>query len=376
MHITRISLAVATAVIGAVGVSRSPSGRDATSPGTLVGTAPMAVARAAHTATALPDGRVLVAGGFATPGSPSGAELYDPTSSAFLPLPPMRTTRHSHTATLLPDGKVLLTGGYGAGNTTVASAELFDPSTLRFTPAGSLTEPRADHVAVLLQDGRVLIVGGLGPGWTFLASAELFDPSTGRSVRTGAMAVGRESHVGVRLNDGRVLVSGGHRGRRADIVLHASAEIFDPTTGRFTPTGAMGTRRHKHDAVMLPNGLVLVTGGSDERDNRGVYDSTELYDPATGRFRDGPRMQLGRYKHARSSVVMPNGTVLIGGGATQAEIYDPQRNRFTLVGGDVEMAGSFSAVAPLADGGALLTGGYGDDIGPRRAAWRYRPQKQ
>lgn len=341
--------------------------------GTLTSTVPMAVARSSHSATALPDGRVLVAGGFVTAGSPDGAELYDPASSRFEPLPPMRTTRHSHTATLLPDGRVLLTGGYGPGGTTLASAELFDPRTREFTSAGALTEPRADHVAVLLNDGRVLIVGGLGPGWTFLATAELYDPGTGQSTRTGAMATARESHVGVRLNDGRVLVIGGHRGRRADIVLHASAEVFDPSTGRFAPTGAMGTRRHKHDAVVLPSGQVLVTGGADERDNRGVYDSSELYDPATGTFREGPRMQRGRYKHARSSLVLPNGTVLIGGGATRAEVYDPQRNRFTLVDGTADMAGQFSAVAPLPDGGALITGGYGDGTGPRASAWRYRP---
>lgn len=373
MQINFIVPALAALAMGATAfLHDAPPLGDPTT-GTLTNTVPMAVARSSHSATALADGRVLVAGGFVTKGSPVGAELYDPTASRFEPLPAMHTTRHSHTATRLADGRVLLTGGYGAGNTTLASAEVFDPRTRRFTLAGSLTEPRADHVAVLLQDGRVLIVGGLGPGWTFLASAEIFDPSTGRSTRTGAMAVARESHVGVRLDDGRVLVIGGHRGRRADIVLHTSAEIFDPTTGRFTMTGAMGTRRHKHDAVLLPNGQVLVTGGADERDNRGVYDSSELYDPAAGRFRDGPRMQLGRYKHARSSVVMPNGTVLIGGGATRAEIYDPQRNRFTLVDGDAEMAGQFSAVAPLPDGGALITGGYGDGTGPRASAWRYRP---
>ena len=373
MQIAFLVPALAALAVGATAMMPHGTSPDTATSATLAATVPMSVARSAHSATALPDGRVLVAGGFVTRGTSVGAELYNPTTSTFTPLSPMVTTRHSHTATLLPDGTVLLTGGYGADNTTLASAELFDPRTQRFRPVGSLTGPRADHVAVLLPDGRVLIVGGLGPGWTFLASAELFDPRTGQSVPTGAMTVARGSHVGLRLDDGRVLVIGGHRGRRADIVLHASAELFDPTTGRFLPTGSMGTRRHKHDAVMLANGQVLVTGGADERDSRGVYDSSELYDPATGTFRDGPRMQHGRYKHARSSIVLPGGKVLIGGGAPRAEVYDPTRNVFALVPGRAVMAGSFSAVASLPDGGALITGGYGEDIGPRAAAWRYRP---
>lgn len=373
MHVSLSTVALAALAIGTASVASPAPPTGGASPGTLAAAANMRAARAAHTATALSDGRVLVAGGFVTKGSPAGAELFDPATSRFEALPPMRTTRHSHTATLLPDGRVLLTGGYGVGSATLASAELFDPGTRQFTSVGSLTEPRADHVAILLDDGRVLVVGGLGPGWTFLATAELFDPVTGRFARTGAMAVARQSHVGARLADGRVLVVGGHRGRRTEMVLYASAEVYDPATGRFQPTGALKTRRHKHDAVLLPDGRVLVTGGSDQRDYRGVYDSSELYDPVTGGFSDGPRMQRGRYKHARSSVVLPNGAVLIGGGAPRAEVYDPQRNQFTLVGARVEMAGQFAAVAPLPDGGALITGGYGNGTGPRASAWRYRP---
>jgi hypothetical protein len=366
-------LAIGTLTLGAAVMTHRAGIPVDRSSGTLTDAAPMAIARAAHTATALSDGRVLVAGGFTVQGSASGAEVYDPVTSRFAPLPPMRMTRHSHTATAMPDGRVLLAGGYGTGNTTLASAEWFDPVTGQFTPAGSLTEPRAGHVAVVLADGRVLFVGGVGPEWTFLASAEIFNPVTGTFARTGAMDVPRESHVGVRLDDGRVLVVGGHRGRRADIVLYASAEIYDPAVGRFAPTGPMRIPRHKHDAVTLKDGRVLVTGGSDERDNRGIHETSELYDPATGTFSDGGRLQRGRYKHAGSSLVLPNGMVLIGGGAPRAEVFDPRHKRYTLVGGPAEMAGQFAAVAPLPDGGALITGGYGKGTGPRAAAWRYQP---
>jgi hypothetical protein len=285
----------------------------------------------------------------------------------------MITTRHSHTATLLPDGKVLIAGGYGEGTTTLATAEVFDPARNSFAPAGSLLAARAGHIAVLLENGKVLVAGGLGPGWDFLSSAELYDPVTGRFSPTGSMTVARESHVAVRLLDGRALIVGGHRGRRAEITLHVSAEIYDPASGVFIRVGDMRIRRHKHDAVLLPDGQVLITAGSDERDDRGIYDSSELFDPKTGTFAAGRPMRLGRYKHAGSSLVLPSGLVLIAGGAPQAETYDPRSRTFSLVAGEARLAGQFSAVAKLKSGGVLITGGYGNGGGPRSSAWLYRP---
>jgi hypothetical protein len=333
----------------------------------------MSANRAAHTATALPDGRVLVAGGFTEKGSAKGAEVYESEAGRFSSLPPMLTTRHSHTATLLPDGKVLIAGGYGEGTTTLATAEMFDPATNAFAPTGSPVAPRAGHVAVLLGTGKVLIAGGLGPGWTFLSSAELYDPATDRFSPTGSLTVARESHVAVRLQDGRVLVAGGHNGPRGNLTLLASAEIYEPATGVFSRANDMRVRRHKHDGVLLPGGQVLITGGSDERDDRGVYNSSELFNPRTGSFTPGPPMRLGRYKHAGSSLLLPSGLVLVAGGAPQAELYDPRGNAFALVPGEPRMAGQFSAVASLKTGGALITGGYGNGGGPRSAAWLYRP---
>jgi hypothetical protein len=285
----------------------------------------------------------------------------------------MVTTRHSHTATLLRDGRVLIAGGYGEGTTPLAAAEIFDPATNAFAATGSLSAARAGQVAVLLEGGNVLLAGGVGPDWNFLSSAELYDPETGRFSQTGSMSAERESHVAVLLQDGRVLIAGGHRGRRADITLHASAEIYDPAARVFRRVGDMGMRRHKHDGVLLQDGQVLILAGSDERDDRGIYDSSELFDPKTATFSAGPAMKLGRYKHAGSSLMLSNGLVLIAGGAPQAETYDPRERAFVLVGGDARMAGQFSAVARLRDGGALITGGYGNGGGPRSSAWLYRP---
>lgn len=348
-------------------------GSEQSAAGTLVQAAAMGVERAAQTATALPDGRVLVVGGFAQKGSAQGAEAFVPGSGRFLPLGPMVIKRHSHTATLLPDGRVLIAGGYGESTTTLGGAELFDPATDTFAPTGSLLQPRAGHVAVLLDNGKVLVAGGLGAGWNFLSSAELYDPVSGRFLAAGMMTAARESHVAVLLPDGRVLIAGGHRGRRQRLTIQASAEIYDPATGTFSRVGDMGVRRHKHDAVLLPDGQVLVTGGSDEHDDHGSYDSTELFVPATGRFTEGPRMKLRRFKHAGSSLALPGGLVLIAGGAPQAEIYDPRTRTFSMVSGEARLAGHFSAAALLPSGGALITGGYGNGGGPRSSAWLYRP---
>ena len=342
--------------------------------GTLVAAGTMHSARAAHTATALPDGRVLLAGGLTDRENDlAGAEVYDPASERFSPTDPMHTPRQSHTATLLPDGKVLLAGGYDARGTYLSSAEIYDPARGTFTPAGTMQGARAGHVAVRLSDGRVLLAGGVGTGWTFLSSAEVYDPATGVFTPTGSMDLPRESHAAVRLADGRVLVVGGHRGRRADIELYTSAEVYDPATGTFSAAGEMTVRRHKHDAVLLADGRVLITGGTDERDHGGRYTSAEILDPHTGLAVRTGAMRLPRYKHAGTSVVLPDGRVLVAGGAPEAEVYDPQAGAFVLVAGEARMVGQFSAAAPLSDGRVLVTGGYGESRGPQASAWLYRP---
>ncbi len=341
---------------------------------TVVVAAAMRAERAAHTATTLLDGRVLVAGGFTNEDDGvSGAELYDPATARFTSLARMTTLRHSHTATRLASGKVLIVGGYGSGSTVLSAAELFDPVTNRFTPTGSMGTARAGHTAVALSDGRILIAGGVGLSWRFLSSAELYDPATGRFTPTGNMTVARESHAAVALEQGGVLVVGGHRGRRSDIVLYTSAERYDVAAGTFQRVGDMRVRRHKHDAVRLRDGRVLITGGTDERDMDGVYNSTELFDPTTATFSMGPAMVRPRYKHNGSALLLQDGTVLMAGGAAQAETYDPRTRTFTLVSGSNQLAGQFSAAAPIAGGGALITGGYGGGRGPRSSAWLFRP---
>jgi osmotically-inducible protein OsmY len=208
------------------------------------------------------------------------------------------------------------------------------------------------------------------------ASAEIYDPHTGTFAATAAMGEPREGHVAVRLGDGRVLVIGGHRGRGSEVVISRTAEIYDVAAGRFTPTGSMTTRRHKHDAVTLGDGLVLVLGGADERDNEGVYSSVEMFDPAKGTFQSRSPMRIGRYKHRGTSVALSNGKVLLAGGASMAEEYDPATGISEFVVGASQLAGQFSAVASLPGGRVLITGGYGSGRGPRADAWVFEPSSR
>lgn len=346
-----------------------------TASGITVSIQDMTIARAAHTATLLPNGKVLITGGFnADENNLSSTEIFDPKSNIFSPGAPMSFARQSHTATLLKNGKVLIAGGYGDGDVYLDRVELYDPLTGTFTPAEQMTIPRAGHIATLLKDGTVLIAGGTSTGWTFLASAEIYDPIKDIFTPTGDMSVAREAHIATLLKDGRVLITGGHNGRRAFITIYASAELYDPARGSFTPTsGTMLTRRHKHDAVALEDGRVLVVGGADEHDDRGQYTSTEIYDPQTSLFTMAANMNTSRYKFQGTSTLMKTGKVLLMGGASLTEIYDPEANTFLKVLDGVGKTRLFAAAASLPDGRVILTGGYGSDISASANAWIFQP---
>ena len=327
-------------------------------------------ARAAHTATTLRSGHVLIVGGMATGGTGlASVELFDPTQNAVHELGSLVEPRASHTATLLGDGRVLIAGGYNGEY--LASVEVFDPQSRRLRPAGSLVEARSGHTATLLPDGRVLLVGGVGRGWTFLRSAELYDPATGRSESVGSMNLPRESHTATLLADGRVVVIGGHNGRRQNMEVHASAEAFVPQARRFEPAGALATARHKHDAIRLVDGRVLVIGGAD-RSDRVQYGTTEIYDPRTESVQPGPTMANRRYKIAGTSVLLPSGQVLITSGARTAELLDLERGTFREIPGRFPEAYRFAAAALLPDGDVFIAGGYSDANKNAVGVWRFR----
>ena len=254
--------------------------------GTFGPTGSLATGRNLHTATLLLDGRVLIAGGDGR-GTQSldSAELYDPATGKFSPTGSMLGARAFHTATRLADGRVLLTGGTSdgwAGAKFLATAEIYDPTTGSFSATGPLADRRGSHTATLLADGRVLISGGTSDGSLSLASAEIYDPTTGTFSATGRMTQARTFQDSTLLFDGRVLVTGGDpAGWVYDGPFLDSAELYEPKTGIFSSTGSLTDTLTNHTATLLPDGRVLIAGGYN-----GTADvaAAEIYDPTTGRF--------------------------------------------------------------------------------------------
>jgi WD40 repeat protein len=122
---------------------------------------------------------------------------------AFTNTNPMTTARTAHTATLLPNGKVLVAAGFAYTDTYLSSAELYDPSTGTWTVTGALSKVRRWHTATLLPNGEVLVAAG------FNSNAELYDPATGTWTATGALSTNRHYHTATLLPNGKVLVVGG-----------------------------------------------------------------------------------------------------------------------------------------------------------------------
>ena len=305
-------------------------------PGVWTETGRLNIPRFEHTATLLQNGMVLAHGGgwrsyvngvFTDHGRLSSAELFNTATGKWALAPSAFYERFGHTATLLRNGKVLVVGGNATTNT-----ELFDPARGWFA-TGELNTPRAGgHAATALADGRVLVLGGEtdvdGPS-SRTTSAEIYDPATQAWTPTGSLGHVRYGASATLLLDGRVLVVGGAQ----------LAELFDPATGQWHFTA--GPSHSGGSTTLLKDGRVLFAGGNPDLPGS-VFSSrtVELLDPAQLTWRRVGFLNVGRGGH--TAILLSSGKVLVAGGTRRvpsskgtlplqsAELFDPTTLKWTL----------------------------------------------
>ena len=336
-----------------------------TAPG-FTSTGSMSVGRRYHTATLLRDGRVLVVGGANASGPLRTAEIYDPATGLFTPTGSMTTPRQNHSACLLLDGRVLIAGGATTFvGVATATAEVFDPGTGLFTPTlNDMPAARFDFVARTLPDGTVLVAGGYvrSPTEVYLASAATYSPTTNTFTAAGVLATSRGGPTGVLLQNGTVLVAGGKSGA----VYLSSAETYDPATRTFSVADSMVGARAANSVTMLEvtgsppaaAGSTLFAGGFT-----GFYlDTATLYDPSLGTF--SATSTMGTSRGYQTSSLLPNGQVLVTGGTNgavvlaTAEFFVPTSGTFVPATGQNMTSPRWTHTATeLQDGRVLVVGG-------------------
>ena len=327
----------------------------------------------AHSATALQDGRVLVAGGYYREGSKADEAmadtfLFNPKANTFKPAGKLKVARAHHRAVLLKDGRVLVFGGRQSTYKVLDSAELFDPKKGTWSPGGTMSTPRTSHTVVLLQDGNVLTVGGVDTKvWAPLKSLEVFKPGANAWTVLGlALGKGHALASATLLNSGKVLIAGGYDGtawldtvitfdavagglavqqtklseRRCDHTATRTAdgrvlivggtcgtgctlkgnELYNPTTGKVTSASHSGPTPHLHAATRLADGRVLITGGITDK----VMSKVVVYSAVgAGSWTSLPAMKYARAGH--TATLLPDGSVLVVGGHTKVMVKQAER---------------------------------------------------
>ncbi len=296
--------------------------------------------RGGHTVTKLQNGKVLICGGAdAALTVYAGGELYDPVTDSFSATGAMVSARAAHTATLLPDGRVLIVGGttdvsdaLAGAQHALKSCEIYDPLNNSFSAGPNLARPHVAHTAVGLANGDVLIGGG-GTYTTIIGikipaidnHAQGFTFSTLAWTAEVTMKAARAGASGVLLADGRALFAGGIGGSITSPNNLASAEAFDPVTGKWSSVGSMSLGRSGMPMVVLPGtNQVLVAGGATGTSVTTPVptDVVELFDPVAGLF--ALKSPLPEPRAGSAAIVLPSNHAALFGGvgtATAAAIY-------------------------------------------------------
>jgi N-acetylneuraminic acid mutarotase len=320
-------------------------------------------ARSSHTATLLPDGRVLVAGGLQNDWDDddenerrvlASVELFDPATEAWSPGPAMHTRREEHSATLLRDGRVLVVGGHNAagGYRVLASAEVFDPGTNVWTPLGDSIGASGRNSATLLSDGRVLVVGTTQPGDRFPQAATIFDPATGNwspVARERRVLVG---HVAIALGDGTVLVAGGAELQEGPPNAASVALIYDPQADEWISVGPMASPVHTATAARLPDGRIILAAAEG---------MAQIFDPGSRTWSRADRPLADDW--GGKGVVLADGRLVVFGEDDEAEpsiplveVYDAIEDAWTTTTTFRFTRDQTTTLLP--DGRVLVAGGY------------------
>lgn len=346
---------------------------------------------------------IVIGGGDNRDKSLDTVEIYKPSTGTFTTVSnTMSSGRMMATATTLVNGSVLIAGGLGSGS--LNTAEIFQASNRRFTPtAGKMNHPRVAHTATLLdpiivggsQGGLVLLAGG--DAFSVVGTAELYNSATGTFQSTGNMTVPRRQHTAVQIShcgcaaDGSVLIVGGYDNQ---FKVLRSAELYNPSTQTFTPTGSLQVPRFRHTATLLKDGTVLITGGASQMAvQTGAMDpslnSAEIYDPQKGKF-TLTKGSMTAHRQAHAASLLQDGTVLLTGGQDDhflsentAELYEPKTGLFTALSpscagapppaGCLSTGRDFHISVTLDDGRVLLAGGINSSFTTISSAELYDP---
>lgn len=296
-------------------------------------------------AITLQDGSVLVAGGYDGTGMrpaylSQAAEVYQPRDGLFLPVGQMAQLAIAPPAALLGNGQVLIVSTTPSGP---PDSEVYNPTLQSFREVGALSTTRQDGFTLTaFGNTDALVAGGVQDtpgGATALAQAKVYNANSQAYSATGSLNQARFSAGAVELANGKVLVVGGHTGfdsHGCPVGTTASAEIYDPATGKFAPAGNMTSVRAGPHVIRLRDGRVLIVGGESAGGNcqLSVWTTAEIYDPVSGIFSATGSLVRNLPQNGdtltsfNQPALMKNGKVLIGD-----EIYDPASGSFSLAAG-------------------------------------------
>ena len=371
----------ATEAVATPGIANPPP------PGRWVSLPSMSVPRLGFTATVMLDGRVLVVGGRtkSLAVSPDGAptsvvEEYDAATKRFTRVASLGIPRAGHSATLLPSGRVLVAGGDPTG-----TAEIYDPSANTWTLAAPMPQVRYDHAAALIAGGRVFVTGGasappmgIGPHGAQPAQlpAAIYDPASDSWKVAATPRYDRPVYpTATLLGNGRVLVVGGQYMYSSVDQRTETSELYDPAGNAWSavPPETRTFARQYHSATLLRDGRVLVAGGLL---NDGSVAVVVVYDPVANGWTVEPNMIEGRCGHA--AALLATGRVLTFGSgcwidsSASAEEFDPTTNRWYAVASLAAPRGDIQP-AVLLDGDVLALGGGMPTNVPTAAAELFVP---